>query len=394
MIRQLLSNLDAGLYKAAHEVKDADGVNRPRSSFGFITDQLKSAGLEPTPEQLQTRVDRLLQQAHVGDRTKLSAYAMSKFEQVAHDTWGLDMLLGELGIRTKGAGSDIVEKFYGTGTSATLFPAYMESQITVGKLANPLLNDLVATETAINSHTHQGAILNDAQFDRQLIATGEGADLPITDFAVADTAVNLRKFGRYFEVSYEALRLQPLDVVSIWLQRIGQQIGIDETNDAIDCLRLGDGNAGSAITAANDWNVAAPPALTYADLVTLFMAFIDGYKMSTVITRMANMTTVLNMAEFKDPLAGFSFQSNGVLPGPFGAKWYRWDNLQAVGLLNSLVIAVDQRYALEKLTEGGTVVDSDNIIRRQVRGTSISNWVGWHKLDYNAVEILDVAAEL
>lgn len=391
--KDILAGLDAGLYTAAATARSAEGTLDPRTSYGFITDMLAEKGIGPQGNEIADRVARLARRAGYPSVNALPSYQLERYEQFARDSWGLDVMLDAAGVRAKGIGADTVEKFYSTAASTTIFPAFIDTQITVGRLANPVLGDLIATETPVNSHSHEGAILNDTAAQRQTRKIGEGSDLPVTTFTIADTATKLSKYGTYFEVSYEAIRLQRLNVIGIWLQRIGQQMAIDETDDAITALISGDGNTGSAVTNATDIDADSAGTLDYDELVKLFLGFADSYNLTTAVTPDLNIRKILNMAEFKDPTAGFTFQKNGVLPGPMGANWHRW-NTGVAALGTQMVLGVDNTAALEKLTEGGVVMETENIIRKQIAGTGYSTWVGFHKLDYAAAQVLDVNAEL
>lgn len=393
IVKGVLDSLDSGLYTDAAAAKAPDGSAMPRSSYGFMADLLTEKGLAPTDAEVRDRVARLARRAGYPSVDALPPYQAERYEQFARDSWALDLMLDAAGIRAKGVAADIVDKFYSTAASTVIFPAFIDSQIMVGRLANPILGDLIATESAVNSHTHEGAILNDNATQRRTRKVGEGSDLPVTTFTIADTANKLSKYGVYFEVSYESIRLQRLNLIAIWLQRIGIQLALDETDDAITTLIAGDGNTGSAITNATDIDADVSGTLDYDELVKLFLAFGDGYNLTTAVTTDVNIRKILNMAEFKDPASGFEFQRSGVLPGPMGANWHRW-NTGVAALGAQMILGIDNTVALEKLTEGGVVMESENIIRKQISGTAYSTWVGFHKLDYAAAQVLDVAGEL
>jgi len=46
--------------------------------------------------------------------------------------------------------------------------------------------------------------------------------------------------------------------------------------------------------------------------------------------------------------------------------------------------------ALEQVTEGGVVTESDRLIDRQFERTAITKWTGFAKMDYSATQCLDI----
>lgn len=377
-IKALLSNMDKGFYK--------DAAASARSSFGHLADKLAVEGVYPSREEIDNRVARMLSRSGFGSMEMAPKVHLERLEQYAADTWALEKALADQGIRVKGAGADRLEKFFATSSSAVLFPAFVDSMVVAGLLASPVLSSLIATETNIDAQVYQALFLNDTQADRELKLITEGAVLPTTTITTADHTINLQKFGRLVEASYEALRRQRINVFSLFLQRIGLQIGIDETDLAIETLLAGDGNNNAVV----DTNVEVNNVFDYDELVRLYLAFGDGYQMTTAITNATQMRTILNMGEFKDPMSGFSFQRDGVLPGPMGATWHVWRSTGSTTFSTDRVLAVDNSIALEQVTEQGVMTESDKLIDRQMERTAISKWTAFAKLDAAATQCLDI----
>lgn len=383
-IAVVLGNLDRGFY---HQAKGLEGG--PRSSYGYLTDLLAEGGVSLDEKALQARVGALAYKLGYSPQqfAMLPENAQAAIEQHAYDTFGLAKALEFVGITVKGARADRMEKFFGTSSSTILFPAYVESQVVSGMLSVAVLSNLIATESNIDSHTYQSLALTDTEDDRQLRRVSEGGLLPTTRIQTADRAVQLFKFGRLLEASYESMRLKKLNVVSIFLQKLGKQIALDETDWAIETLIAGDGNVGSAVTPIM---TDSSGTLDYDDLTKLFLAFPSGYTMNTAVVNSINLRTILNMSEFKDPMAGFSFQRTGTIPGPMGAAWYRWDSTGSSAFSTDRILAVDSSLALEQVTEQGVMTESDKLIDRQLERTAISKWTGFAKLDYQAIQVLDI----
>lgn len=389
--KKFLDSLDGGVYKTQ------PNPDIKRSGIGLVADlAFKAMGTLPSDADIAGRVKRLAVSMGMTEKQFefMPATHRLALEQYAVDTWALSKLMEAEGICAKGANSDTLQKFYSTTSSTILFPAFVESQIMLGILQAAILPALVATETNINSHTYQGLRYTDVEADQQMAEVGEGAELPVTKITTAETAINLKKFGRVLKATYEALRLQRINLVSIHLQRMGIRLALDETDWAIQTLIAGDGNTGSNITNANDIDCAVQGTLTYADLVNLDQEFPEGYDMTAMVTRKANVVTMLNMAEFKDPMAGFSYQRTGAMPGPFGATLHKWDSTGATNFPSLAILAVDGRYALEQVTEQGLTLETDKLITSQWERIAMSKWTGFSKLDYDATQVLDVNAQI
>ncbi len=156
---------------------------------------------------------------------------------------------------------------------------------------------------------------------------------------------------------------------------------------AHDLAQLQEGAQAGAL--ARRLNSEVSGALDYDELVRLWLAFPAGYRCRKLVVGDTLLRTLLNLAEFQDPLAGFNFQATGELVSPVGAKLLRWSS--GAVLPQDWVLGVDERYALEQVTELGVLVEVDRLIDRQVEATAVSKWTGFVKLDGNAVRALDVA---
>jgi hypothetical protein len=285
-------------------------------------------------------------------------------------------------IKVAGPRADTLEKFFATSASTVLFPAYVESQILAGMLSASVFGDLVATETKIDSHTYESLYMAESEADRQLRVVGEGDALPETAISTSEHAVRLRKYGRLLKASYEALRLKRLNVVSVFLQRVGAQIAIDEVDAALDVIVNGDGNDNALVAIASE----ASGTLDYDEMLRLWLAFPEPYRMNVIVARDANIRTLLNLEQFQNPLAGMKFQATGDMISPLGCKLHRWNATVAA----DWVLGIDNRYCLEQVTEQGVTTESDRLIDRQLERTAITKWTGFVKMDPAAAAAIDI----
>jgi hypothetical protein len=294
-------------------------------------------------------------------------------------------------IKVSGPGASPVEKFFQSSQSAVLFPHFVETKILQGVLAASIVPKLIATETRIDTHNYDSVRMTDAEPDRQLRQIGEGAQLPVTTIQTADESIRLKKYGRLLRATYEALRRQKLNAVGIFLQRMGAQLGIDESNDALRAIIGGDGNAGTDIT-KKDADVSG--TVDYDELVKLWLAFPAGYELNAIVATDTYIQKILNLSEFKDPMAGFKFQSTGDLVNPLGAQLVRWADAAGFNKsgtdVSDWIVGIDKRYCLEKVVEQPYIAEYDRLIDKQFERAAISSWVGWKKLDPTAAQAIDI----
>ncbi|MCA9424086.1 MAG: phage major capsid protein [Candidatus Omnitrophica bacterium] len=287
------------------------------------------------------------------------------------------------GIRVQGPNCDTIDRFFASTETAVLFPEFVSRSIRTGKTDFRFLDRIRASRTRIDSDTYKTLYMDDSVLvdaDRQLARVGEGGELPKLEIKIAEHSVKIKKYGRYLEVSYEALRRKTTSVVSVFLKAIGYQIEKDKFEEAIDVLINGDGNSNAAATS----NTATDDTLVYSDLVDFALSF-QPYEMNVMIAAPATVKTILTLDEFKDPQAGMNFQGSGDLVTPFGAQLISADAVPA-----DTVIGLDRRFALEEVYETGLIVESDRLIRQQLEGTAVSEVAGFAKVITSASKVLDI----
>lgn len=370
MPKGIVKDLDKGFYDAARE----KGLH----PLTYLTDLVR-----PDPPEVEKLAQRL-KRRYPGD--VLDGNFGRHVDDLAYKLAGLQLELNARGIRP----DDTVEKAFfssANGPNQPLFPVWLASNVIAGQLAGSLVPHLVASEVQIESHVQEKITIADTAETRQLKFIGEGAELPKTTIAKTDGNITLYKYGRMLEATYEAVRLMHLDILGLQLRRMGLQIGIDQSDDLIETLIAGDGNASTAIT---DTDAEVSGTLDYDELTRLYLAFDIGYKMRHAVINSTHLRTILNMAEFKDPTAGFQFVNEGVLPGPLGAVWHRWDSTGSASFSTDRILAVDSMGAAVIYREGDLLEESDALIDKQMHRRTISEWVGVMKWDNQASQCLDI----
>ena len=278
-------------------------------------------------------------------------------------------------IRVKGAGSDLVDKFFSTSQSAVLFPEYIARAVKVGMEEANILPDITATETLIEGMDYR-SITSVPEDEKKLKHVAEGAAIPQTTVRTRDSLVKLHKRGRMLVASYEAIRFQKLDLFSVTLRQIGAQIGRMHLEDAIKVIMEGDGSSKAEKPEISD--------LTYKDLLDFWSKF-EPYQLNTLLVGTDMMLKLLGMSEMRDAAAGLDFHGTGKLITPMGAKVLRTSAMPA-----NTIIGLDKNYALEMVKSGDVMVEYDKIIDRQLERAASTTISGYAKIFEDASRVLTV----
>lgn len=253
---------------------------------------------------------------------------------------GLDAFQRQLkrfDIHVKGAGSDMVEKFFHTSESSVLFPEFVSRVVRQG-MESDILPDITATVTNFDGMDYRSIASVPTDDDKELKRVEEGAGIPTTSIRTQENLVKLHKRGRMLVASYEAIRFQRLDLFSVTLRQIGAYIARMHLKDAIDVLMNGD-----------------------------------------------MMLAMLKLSEFQNPLTGLNFQGTGTLATPLGAKLLRTSAMPA-----GKIIGLDKNYALERICGSEVLVEYDKLIDRQLERAAITSISGFAKPYQEASKVLSL----
>ncbi len=290
-------------------------------------------------------------------------------------------------IKVKGAGSDMVEKFFHTTESAVLFPEFVSRVVRQGLEEESILPAITATVTNFDGMDYRSIASIPTEEEKSLKRVEEGAQIPQTTVRTQENLVRLHKRGRMLVASYEAIRFQRLDLFSVTLRQIGAYIGRMHLQDAIDVLINGDGNGNAAqkFTVGDGTISGGSGSLSYDALVDFWSQF-DPYTMNTLLVSNNMMLAMLKLPEFQNPLTGLNFQGTGTLTTPLGAKL-----LRTSAMPEGTLIGLDKGYALEQICGSQVTVEYDKLIDRQLERAAITSISGFAKLFPEASKVLTVA---
>lgn len=285
-------------------------------------------------------------------------------------------------IRVSGSGSDRVEKFFRTGDSAVLFPAYIGAAVEQGMQGNDILSRIVAARTDVDSMDYRSLLPMPDPADRELADVAEGGFLPETEIRLKENLVRLKKRGRMLRASYEAIKFQRLDLFSVALRQIGAQMARTAVRDAVEVLLNGDGNQNPAQVLETE----TADTILYKDLCRLWGLF-DEYEMNVLLVSPEMGNQILLLKELRSYDNGSRFADPSTFVTPFGAALIKSPAVPA-----GTIIALDKNCALEMVSAGGVSVEYDKAIDCQTERVGITNITGFAKLYPDAVKVMKLKA--
>ncbi|MDO4503899.1 MAG: phage major capsid protein [Clostridia bacterium] len=291
---------------------------------------------------------------------------------------GLDAYQRQLkrfNIKVSGRGCDKVEKFFSTPDSAILFPEFLSRAIKQGLTACDVIPEITAVNTIIDGIDYR-AIKSETATATQNDAT-EGNALREVSVRTNSSLVSLKKYGRLFSSSYEALRFQNLDVVAVIFKKIGMDIANEQMLDAVSAL------VSSGSSAATEVEPETPGTLTYTDLLTLWKNF-NPYRPNVMMASSTTIKEILSLPAMQDAEAGLAFHGTGNLVTPLGAKL-----VMVKGLEDGKIITIDSNFALQMIQSGDVIVEYDKVIDKQLERATISVTAGFSRIFRDAVKVLN-----
>ncbi len=288
----------------------------------------------------------------------------------------LQQQLAARSLALSGAHAALVEEFYRTEDNKILFVETINEMVRLGmdeKLKSfAKLSDITATSTGILGGVYESAEVDIDNSTASAKRVAEGAGFPKVKIKFKDKAIKIAKHGYQIEASYETLRRIKINTFAVTMKVIGRNIAQDKIADAIDVLINGDGNSNPISTV----NAVTAGTLAYEDIINLEEEF-EYFEPSLMLSAKAMRTKYRTLAEYKDK------------NGPDMSE----PPLKSKAMPAGKIIALDSKAALEEVYEkGGSLVEYDKVIDKQLENAVISEVSGWSILFRDAAKMLIVTA--
>lgn len=309
-----------------------------------------------------------------------------------------ERLMKEAGIVTKNLPeknlfSSKVEAFYRTNENKILFPEYVARTLVQAMVQYPVFQYLVAARTMIDSNVYKAGYLDldDAKNKKatQMRRVTEAADLPVAKLRLGETAINIYKYGRAIEASYEALRRMSIEVFNIHLQEIGVQAADNKIAEILSIIKDGDGNNNAATRyKAKDLDSSFSTTLTR----TAWIKFLLKFYPRACNTIVSNEDGLLQILEVLYPASNTAAKMDELIANGLNVAVKLPQNLVTnVTLLYSphvekigdkvAIYGLNRESAIEEIVEvGSTISEVDKFIKNQTELLTVSENSGFRKI--------------
>lgn len=261
--------------------------------------------------------------------------------------------------------------------TAPLFNAIIEDGLRIGFERMSNWQRLVARTIDSDQFSQAWYYLDDTDLDdeTELRDIGQGAPIPVGTIRLGENSIKMHKRGRGIEWTDEAKRAN-IDLVSLWLQRLGRNLGRSYEDVAVERLLNGYFTDGTDAPPTLGVKTAGTLALTDMFYASAFME--DEYGFSPNVAIM-NLEMATAWAETRDNGA-LLFQEdilNGDFPNVINAAPFISRQVP-----NNRIILVDTSSALVRYQGKAFGVESERNVKTQVEGsygTEISEFVPFEK---------------
>lgn len=289
--------------------------------------------------------------------------------------------------------SSKVEAFYRTEQNKILFPEYVARTLVQAMVQYPVFQYLVAARTPIDSNVYKAGYLDldDANNKKaaQMRRVTEAADLPVAKMKLGETAINIYKYGRAIEASYEALRRMSIEVFNIHLQEIGVQAADNKIAEILSIIKDGDGNNNAATRyKAKDLDSSFSTTLTR----TAWIKFLLKFYPRACNTIVSNEDGLLQILEVLYPASNTAAKMDELIANGLNVAVKLPQNLVTnVTLLYSphvekigdkvAIYGLNRESAIEEIVEvGSTISEVDKFIKNQTELLTVSENSGFRKI--------------
>lgn len=290
-----------------------------------------------------------------------------------------------------------MKDFTAQGVGEWLYPAYIDErlreEVGEGSILPYLVNGTVATNSLSVIAPKLDLFSDKDNFDNlKMKRVSEGADLPIAELKLGESAISLFKYGRAVQATYEAIAYMRVDMFSKTLSLISQDVADMQSDRAIDVLVNGDGNNNKIKTIS----VASGKIVTQDDLLELMLAFQKQAKVpvTTIVAGSNFFKQIWKLKYPTDQAQGVDFNFTFTVP-QFANQNVRlvWsDKVPKIGGKEALV-ALNSDFALTKyIAPNMNIREISKNIRNQTQLGTVSEISGFAKFN-DAAALAMVAKE-
>ena len=342
----------------------------------------------------------------------LSTYLNNKYSNIVEKFNGeldaFDIALLSKGIIVKdnlqfGIQSSSMMKFFTTDENRALFPEFIIRQLRQISGMPSIINDLVASTRVINGDSAKQIVLdlsntpagqkNKQSLKKRRIA--EGANIPVAELKLGETAIKIYKYGIGVKATYEVLRRTTIDMFRKQMELVSVQASYDEVGAVIDVVVNGDGNTNPAtVYKATQLNAEAKEGLLDEITLVKFLVKQAPFNFDTLLvdeeiyTQICTILMEKNLTNAINPKVNFEFPQ-GLLNN---LKVIFSEDLEKTADGKHQIIGLARNYAIEKTIEAGSTINEvAKTVENQTQLAVMTENAGFNKIDSRASAILVLA---
>ncbi|MGM9926028.1 MAG: hypothetical protein ACI35R_17420 [Bacillus sp. (in: firmicutes)] len=318
-----------------------------------------------------------------GVRTEMEKKFGSEVAKTA-SSWHYKRYLADNGLTTKEIsralgydeiGKVKVRELLANDGTKPLFNAIVEDGLRMGWQRGSNWERLVAQTVNSDQFAQQWYYLEHDEDWYELRDVGQGAPIPVGTIKLGDQSIKMHKRGRGIEWTDESQRAN-IDMVRLWLQQLGRQLGRQYENVAID--RLLNGYFADGSDAAPTIGVQTANTLTLGDIfyASKYQEQELGFTPNLAIMNLNTAFTITNLRDngaylYREELRDNNF-ADVVNSTPFISNQ----------VPDNRIILVDTNFGLVRYEGKEFGVESERSAKTQVEGsygTEISEFVPFEK---------------
>ena len=272
----------------------------------------------------------------------------------------------------------------GTGGARYITPEVFLDPIMRGTVQSIFYPDLVMREIMIGNLTVTMPQIDLSE--AQLVDSEEAATIEEGTVTYGSKNVTVRKKARGIQFTYESIEFNTLDLVAVFFEDFGRLLGHSLNGEAVLAIINGDQDDGSE--AASVIGVTNPAnGIQYIDVLRVWIRLALLGRASTSI--IGNETTALLYLLLEEVLKT-QFNGDRIAPTRIKVPLPTMQDLYlSIKVPGSKMIFQDSSASLVQLTARPLLLESEAIVKKQLKGTYASIYTGFAKVNRNASVVVD-----
>lgn len=284
-------------------------------------------------------------------------------------------------IKVNGPACDKIEKFFSTTDSAVLFPEFISRAIKQGLESFKILPEIVAATSIIDGVDYRSISTSEDESNTNSGSgsyVGEATSIKKIDVKHGTSLTKLKKYGRIFSSSYEAMRFQNLDLMTVIFKQIGRNLAYEQLEDLITAIMP---------SFDDSVKVAKASTITYADITNLWSKF-GSYSPNVIIGASETISTILNIDQIKDIHTDTHMHGCSQFINPMSANLIVNNSLKTTS--SEKLLAFDKDFAVQMVQSGNLTIEYDKVIDQQLNQAAISVIRGFSPICTDAIKCLQI----